>query len=312
MLGAVVGDILGSIHEKIPGKELRTELQLTDDSFLTLAAYYWIKCIDHAKFQFLYENNKKFSNSHYFRFEQDIRLIAEQSLIKWHDIGHDSSWQNKENAIPIFSPGFEAWVSSYKQKIKSNVKHKGNTNGCLMRNSPIAYMGFQKKLTLEQVLKLSEIFCEITHHHVESVFAVRTHSTILYNIYKENLSASILKEQLAQSQKYFFNYPVDLQPLEHWIPNKDKISTNPGAKFIWDAKTSLDIALSAIYYSNSFQETIDFCNNTKMDTDTYAAIAGPIAEALWGIEKINLELAEKCISQIPEANNFLQVFIAKI
>jgi ADP-ribosylglycohydrolase len=309
MLGAVVGDILGSIHEKIPGKNLRQEYQLTDDSFLTLAALDWINNIDALKFQYLFESNKRFSSADYNRHENELRQLAEQSLIKWHDIGHNTNWQNTENAIPIFSPGFEAWAESIKQKTQSNIKHKGNTNGCLMRNSPIAFIGIQKELTLEQVLKLSEIFCIVTHNHFDSLNAVRIHSAILYSIYKNKISPGELKKQLAKSQKHFFNYPIEIKTLEHWIPTDEKIKNDPGSKFIWDAKTSLDIACSAIYYSNSFQDVMDFCNGTKMDTDTYAAIAGPIAAALWGIEASNLNIAAECIKKVPDAYNELVIYI---
>lgn len=56
-------------------------------------------------------------------------------------------------------------------------------------------------------------------------------------------------------------------------------------KFIWDVPTSLSIALSSIVYSQSFEETIEFCNQTNMDTYTYCAISGPIAENLFKINE---------------------------
>ena len=60
-------------------------------------------------------------------------------------------------------------------------------------------------------------------------------------------------------------------------------------RFIWDARDSWSIAQSCLHYDKSFSETVDNCIAVGGDTDTYAAIAGPIAEALWGIDDRSYE-----------------------
>lgn len=296
MFGSIVGDILGSIHENIPNLPLRNHYQMTDDSFLTLACAEWINDIDYPKFKFLFDSENSVQKNH---FINDLMIQAEQFLIKWHEIGTSSNNQHK--SIPIFSPGFDAWVLSKKNKIPSQTKHKGTTNGCLMRNSPIAFLGVKNDLSLGEILFLTEIFCKTTHPSKEAIEATRIHSSLLYYAIKKNITPYNLKKALTTDSHSLLslNPPlkisdISIKPLDQWQPTEK-------VKFIWDAKNSLDIAASALYYSNSFQEAMDFCNNTKMDTDTYCAIAGSIAEQLWGIDEANFELAKSAIANEPLA-----------
>jgi ADP-ribosylglycohydrolase len=272
MLGAIIGDILGSIHEIIPGKPVRKEIQMTDDSFLTLACLEWMNKIDIVKFKFLYDKNKVLENRDFSKFVIELNKNAEKKLIKWHDIGSN---QEKEDLIPGFSKGFSTWCEEKKHN-KKVLNNKRYTNGCLMRNSPISYIGYKNGLTLEQVVFLSELFCKTTHYSEEAIKATKVHSTILYYILNGIINKNNIKESIEDLN-------VNIQTLENWLPTEERVLKNKNHKFIWHAKESLDIALSSIYYSNSFEETLNFCNSTKMDTDTYSAIAGPIAEYLWGM-----------------------------
>lgn len=280
MLGAIIGDILGSIKENIPGLELRKKVTLTDDSWLTLAIMNWMLTLDYKKFNFLYEKGTLLETAEGIRFTNDLILEAKKNLIMWHDIVIKVSCD--ESKIPIFGVGFENWVNNEKKKTQDFKKHNGNTNGCLMRNSPIPFLGFKYKLKLEEVIYLSVICCEITHKNMESVNAIKIHTEIIYLCCKGEITKNNIKLIIKEK--------VNIKPLLNWIPTKGN------NKFIWDAKTSLEIALSAIYYSNSFEETIDFCNKTNMDTDTYCSIAGPIAELLWGIEEKNKNISINIIN----------------
>lgn len=303
MLGAIIGDILGSIHEKIPNLPIRKEHQLTDDSWLTLAAMNWMLELDFAKFKFLYEKKKNKEIRDWLRFEVELINSGKRNLIKWYKIGCASNL-NGTGGIPIFSPGFDSWVKSEESKDVVRVKHKGNTNGCLMRNSPIPYYGYQYNLNIEEVLYLSELFCALTHKHEDSINAVKLHSTIIYKICSKELDKDNYKE-------FLLNQDINIKPLIDWYPGEERLKENPKNKFIWDAKQSLDISLSSIYFSNSYQDTVDFCNETDMDTDTYCAIAGPIAELLWGIEKDNKDLGLNIIKTNEEALNLIKLINTK-
>ena len=303
MFGAILGDYLGSVFEKIPHKPQRTIPICTDDSYLTCAAIDWMQQIDYKKFVYLSNNYFSFPTDSWNEFEVELSNLAANSLVKWFDIAQNETQDN----IGSFSKGFTAWVANQKNiqnnLALSNVKHKGFTNGCLMRNSPIAYLGTINNLSLQQILLLTDIFCKITHPHIDSLNATRTHSTLIHfllkNIlYKENIKQCFTSDDyslLTISRPIKFS-SVNIKPLEFWLKEKEN------KVFIWDAKTSLNISLSSIYYSKNFLECIDFCNKTEMDTDTYAAIAGPIAQLLWDIpqdiKEKNIEIIAKSQPQI--------------
>lgn len=303
MLGAIIGDILGSVHEKIPNLLIRKEHQLTDDSWLTLASMNWMLELDFAKFKFLYEKKKNNEVRDWLRFESDLINLGKRSLIKWYKIGCTSNLSGS-GEIPIFSPGFDSWVKAEESKEIVRVKHKGNTNGCLMRNSPIPYYGYKYSLNIEEVLYLSELFCTLTHKHDDSINAVTLHSTIIYKLCVGEIDKNNYKEFLLQQN-------IEIKPLKDWYPSEERLKENSKNKFIWDAKQSLNISLSAIYFASSYQEAIDFCNKTDMDTDTYCAIAGPIAELLWDIDSKNKEFGLNIIKSNKDAANLIKVVNSK-
>ncbi|NCQ50309.1 hypothetical protein GW796_00105 [archaeon] len=307
MLGAIIGDIIGSVYENIPKLPIRQTEQMTDDSFLTLAALNWMTDLDLSKFKYLFDKNKSHQNREFVLIKQEIFNNAEKNLLKWYDIGIKENI-NQNNLIPAFSPGFDNWVLAKNNKIISKIKYNSNTNGCLMRNSPISFIGHSKSLSLEHVLELTKIFCLTTHTHEDSLHTTEIHSSLLYLIYSKVINSSNIKNILSKENSIITSlHPnlISIKPLDFWIPKEKDVLDNPKLKFLWDSKNSLNIALSAIYYSKSFKETMDFCNATNMDTDTYCAIAGPIAEGLWGIDLINMGKGMKIINLIPEANQLI-------
>lgn len=237
MRGAIIGDILGSIHEEIPkGLNKRTNLSITDDSVLTFAAHDWMLNID------------KSLDDHV------LRDLACDSLRKWFH----------KYEVFGFSPRFTAWA----KRNQLGDYGKSDTNGCLMRQSPIVAVSVKRGYTLTECLRLVHIFASTTHDSVEGHSAAEKHAVYLYNTLK--------------GQELIIETPA-LTPKQWREVTRDK--------FIWDAKTSLDIALSCIYFADSFEKTITNCIAVGADTDTYAAIAGPLAEAKWGIQSETIRQA---------------------
>lgn len=280
MIGSILGDYLGSKFEKIPGKELRKVCSITDDSWLSFAQLDWLNQIDIVKFSHLHKQNKNFPNKEYTRFSEEIFKSAKKYLVKWVDVG----MQNLSgDLLPGFSPGMVAWSENEKGISKNYIKRKTTTNGSIMRNSPLAWYADKIGLSLEESISLGEIFAKTTHDSDESIKAVRLHTTLSYLVYKKIINSLNIKQALI-SDDYSFKSASEpilfsdlyIKPLKYWLEEKKT------KKFIWDAKTSLDIAASAIYFSGSYDEFINFCCATEMDTDTYAAIGGDIAFQLFG------------------------------
>lgn len=282
MIGLIAGDFFGSIHENIPNQKKLTQQQFTDDSFLAFASNEWMKEIDILKYKHLYQQHKQFQSKEYVLFCSELESLAIKKLIKWHDIGV-AYFKHKEVEIKAFSTGFSSWVATKKDKYNATFKSK-NTNGCLMRNGPIPELALDFQLSLAQAIVLSAIFSKTTHNHPEALEAVQMHTALVYFAKQQVISIYNLKNALTTDNYSLLSIQnpisfskLNIKPLSYW---KDQSLQN---KFILDAKDSLNIACSAIYYSKSFVEVLDFCNSTNMDCDTYGAIAGAIAEYIFPI-----------------------------
>ncbi len=283
MLGAVFGDYLGSKFEKIPNKEMRKEHSITDDSWLSFAQLDWLLTSDLTKFSYLFKQHKQFSSREFAIFSEELSKAAKKSLVKWVDIGMKYA---DGDIIPGFSPGMLIWVEKEKGKWANiTSKRKTDTNGCIMRNSPIFDIGFKKGLSLEECLYLAEIFAKTTHDSASSRLAVQTHTTIGYLVKEKKINLMNFRKALTDKRfdfgnENYYQYfkELNIQTLTYWLNEKKT------KKFIWSAKESLDIAISGLFFSKTYEEFIDFCCQTEMDTDTYAAIGGEMAKELFGKE----------------------------
>lgn len=239
MWGAICGDVLGSIHEDIPKYPRRTVRVPTDDSFLTCAVKEWMKEISSSEFRNLDDPIIRLN----------VQDKARKSLQRWF-------YYFPENGG--YSKGFSAWAQEEKPENKV-----ADTNGCLMRQSPIAWY-CQKKHSEDIALQLTDILVELTHNHHNSFHYSRLHTQMIYRL----LDGTLTQQQLAK----FAN--MDVISLFEWKSKN---------RFIWDARRSFEIAVTAIHYAGSFEQAIDNCIFVGGDTDTYAAIAGPMAQAIWGV-----------------------------
>ncbi len=271
MIGSIFGDYYGSIFEKIPNLKMRQENSITDDSWLSFAYMDWLLNIDIHKLTFLKNKNEEYENKDFNIFIYELEQKAKAKIVYWYDLALE---EEKNTDIPLFSPGMTKWAEEIKNK--KNSKKLSKTNGCLMRNSPIGVFSTHKNLSLNTALFLSNLFAKITHSHPEALKAVRLHTMITYFSHQKvfsfvNFKKSLISDELSLSalkEPILFS-DLKIKPIEEW-----KSESN---KFIWDAKTSLDISMSCLYYANSYQEFLELCCSTEMDCDTYCAIGGDIA-----------------------------------
>lgn len=260
MFSAITGDILGSIHESIPNKKNTREAGPTDDSFLTCACYEWIQSLSLEKIKDLKDNPS---------IPKEFKNQATFYLKKW--------WAKYPGEG--FSRGFNAWAAS-----PDFVQAHRDTNGCLMRQSPIPEFCVKNKIDLETCLMLCEIFASPTHDHQDSYNAVRSHGRTIYRTQNNSVHPHDLKHLME-------NTLYKIQPLDYWK------NIN---KFIWDAKSSLAIAYSAIYHASNFETTIANCVYIGGDVDTYCAIACPISVATWPIPEDTVNEITKILVRFPD------------
>lgn len=253
MLGAIIGDVVGSYYEVLEVKEIKNghrsyeerikildqntplftnNSSVTDDSILTFAIYKAIK------------ENKP--------YEEMLKYYAKKEI----DLGKDMYGRSR------FGKGFVEWVNG-------NTQGTSYGNGASMRISPVGYL-FD---TLEEVKQESYKATIPSHNHEESILCAEAVSTSIF-LLRNGISKEELKEYI---EKNYFKLDYDLEDLRR------------NYKFSSKSINSVPQAIFAFLESNSFEETIRNAISIGGDTDTIACIAGSLAESFYGIPQELLE-----------------------
>jgi ADP-ribosylglycohydrolase len=277
MLGAIVGDIIGSVREgrkcqfdnigqivatvkntKVttldkPEKILHEGLTFTDDSVLTLAT-------DHAL-----RKSKSYS-SHYAN-----------SYASFFDM---NSEQNEFYHGPGIGYGvmFIEWAEDY-LKNKGREAYGSYGNGSAMRMSPVPYY---HKESLVDALNEAKISCECTHNHPEGIKGGQATCAAIW-LAINGASTDDIKTFVEHNFHYDLNFDFDTL-VEHYVFNPTCQKSVPQA--IWAALEGPD-----------FITVMRRCLAIGGDTDTICAIAGSIAEPLYGIPDEMAEVALKILER---------------
>lgn len=157
----------------------------------------------------------------------------------------------------IFSPGYIKWLEE--NKIGNSIG-----NGAMMRISPIGYL-FN---TEEEIIKNTYEATIPSHNSKEAIECASIVALIIF--YARN---GVSKKEILNKLKLNLIY-------------KDY------EKFNCTCYETINNCLYALFSSNNFEESIKTVISHGGDTDTNACIVGSMAEALYGIDKNLIELAQ--------------------
>ena len=243
MLGAIIGDIVGSIYEfdNIKTKDFNlftNEMFFTDDTVMTIAIADAI--INGAKPENFILSMKKWGGDYIDK-----------------SYGHSfRRWLKSENSEPYNSWG----------------------NGSAMRVSPC---GWVAKLSepFEEGLKLTEDLAkksaEVTHNHPEGIKGAQaTASSIFFMRHGKSKNAieeykNKLKDYIQNKYKYDLNFTLN--------------EIRPSYAFNESCQKTVPQAIVSFLESENFEDAIRNAISIGGDSDTLAAITGSIAEASYGI-----------------------------
>ena len=274
MLGAIIGDIVGSIYEveeierrmkheeidvlkrrKVLNKRtqlFRPECTYTDDTVLTCAIADAIL------------------NEAYFtdEFEEYLRSYGNKEL----ELGLDKFGRSR------FSPGFTNWLLG-----KNFVNSCGN--GCAMRISsiPMFYDNINK------ITAISNNATYTTHCHNESIEAVNAVCLAIFYA-KQGKSKEYIKQQIENKTSYKLDF--NLSKLQETYEFSSK------------AKDTVPQAIFCFLKSRNFEDAIRKAISIGGDSDTIASITGAIAENYYGIP---LELKNQALKYLPDETTELLV-----
>lgn len=263
MLGAIIGDIIGSIREgrkcqfngdglivatvkngqvtPLPQPEpiLHEGLTFTDDTVLTLATESALR-------------KAKSHGSHYAHCYANFFDMHSEPNPFYHGpgIGYGSM--------------FMEWAIDY-LKDPTRPAYGSYGNGSAMRVSPIPYHHSESLVDALNEIRTS---CECTHNHPEGIKGGQATGAAIW-LAKNGASREEIKAFIEQNFNY--NLDFDFETLvEHYVFSPTCQKSVPQA--IWAALEGPD-----------FESVMRICLAIGGDTDTICAIAGSIAEPLYGI-----------------------------
>ena len=276
MLGAIIGDMIGSAYErkKLKTKDfsiLNRKMRMTDDSLLTLAVAKTL--IKHYPIDYSEEGLKALQTD-----------LAKEFVNTW-----------SKNKSAGFGGMFYRWCEKSKNSDEIAPPYNSYGNGSAMRISPVGWVANSE----EEVKILSKAVTEITHNHPEGIKGAEAIAMAiflaLHSSSKEEIKERMIKDYYPEIEKLDYN---DLLENYYFSPT---------------CQESVPQAIYCFLISDGLEDTIRSCIAIGGDSDTTSAMAGSIAEAYY--QKDELSMVEDKILYFliePEEERFIKSFYKTI
>ena len=254
MLGAIVGDTVGSIYEFNNTKDYNFEMfsprsGYTDDSIMTMAVAYWLLKDPNHKYETLEEAMVMFAkncpcpNGGYGEMFY-IWLFMPWSLKEICPRAFDDDYEPKYNS-PMNRVAYNSWG-----------------NGSAMRVSAVGWF-FE---TLEETERVAKIAAEITHNHPEGIKGAQATAAAIW-MARNGKTKFEIKSYIETT------YGYDLDRTWEYL----------NLRYGWKSSCQETVpeAIIAFLESNSYEDAIRKAVSMGGDSDTLACITGGIAEAYY-------------------------------
>ena len=152
-------------------------------------------------------------------------------------------------------------------------------NGAAMRVSPAAFLN--RNRALEEALASADRVTEITHNHPEGIKGARATTHAIWLTFQKCRPERI-RTTIEREYGYDLSRTVD--------------DIRPHYKFNEICQNTVPEAITCALESTSFEDAVRNAISLGGDSDTLAAIAGSIAEALHGVPR---DLVEKAKQYLP-------------
>ena len=255
MLGAIVGDTVGSIYEFNNTKDYHFEMftdrsGYTDDSIMTMAVAYWLL---------------KYPKHRYESLEETMVLFAKNCACPNGGYGEMfyiwlfMPWSLKEICPKAYDEDFFPKYNSPDGRVPYN----SWGNGSAMRVSAVGWF-FE---TLEETERVAKISAEITHNHPEGIKGAQATAAAIW-MARNGKSKADIKEYIETKYEY------DLDRTWEYL----------NQRYGWKSSCQETVpeAIIAFLESSSFEDAIRKAVSMGGDSDTLACITGGIAEAFYG------------------------------
>ncbi|MCQ2207237.1 MAG: ADP-ribosylglycohydrolase family protein [Paludibacteraceae bacterium] len=261
MLGAIIGDMAGSIYEfdniKTTDFELLSkDCEFTDDSVLSVAVADWLL-------------SDKENLSHKVLEE---KLLAYAKKYKYPMGGYGGGFLNW-----AFSP--ERLYDYGSKSANGRKPYNSWGNGSAMRCSAVGWM-FD---TLEDTERAAEISANITHNHPEGVKGAQATAAAIF-MARTGKTKDEITDYIEEKYGYDLQRTCD--------------DIRPTYDFEGSCQKTVPEAIIAFLDSTDFESAIRLAVSLGGDSDTLTCITGGIAEAFY--KSIPTDLAEKALDKLPD------------
>lgn len=270
MLGAIVGDTVGSIYEFENTKDYDFQLfnrcsGYTDDSIMSMAVAYWLLKDPEHRYETLEEAMVTFAKNCPCPNGGYGEMFYVWLFMPWNlDAMCPMSYDDADE--PLYeSPA-------------GRVPYNSWGNGAAMRVSAVGWF-FD---TLEETERVARISAEITHNHPEGIKGAQATAAAIW-MARNGKSKADIKAYIESK------YGYDLNRTWEYL-NKT---------YDWDSSCQGTVpeAIIAFLESNDFEDAIRKAVSMGGDSDTLACITGSIAEAFY--KKIPAHMIEPTQKPFP-------------
>ena len=163
-------------------------------------------------------------------------------------------------------------------------------NGAAMRVSPAAYLN--RSRPLQEALGAADRVTEITHNHPEGIKGARAAVHSVWLAFQGE-GVDRIRRTIEETYGYDLSRTVD--------------EIRPDYRFNEICQETVPQAIVSALESVDFEDAVRNAISLGGDSDTLAAIAGPIAEALYGIPEDMLVIArERFLKSAPDIVDVMQ------
>ena len=220
------------------------------------------------------------------RFTDDSVCTAAVADALLHDLPPAETMRKWGKRYPNcgFSQIFKTWIYAESEADAPNCTFR---NGAAMRVSPAAFLN---RNDLDAALLAADKVTVISHDHPEGIKGARATTHAIWLAYQDENAAAI-REIIATEYGYDLTQTVD--------------DIRPDYVFDMTCQGAVPQAVTCALESESYEGAVRNAISLGGDSDTLAAIAGAIAEALHGIPSDIMEQAK--VPYLAKAPDLLEV-----
>ena len=168
---------------------------------------------------------------------------------------------------------FARWITD-----KNPQPYNSYGNGSAMRVSPVGYYA----QTLDEALNLAKVSAEVTHNHPEGIKGAQATAAAIF-LARQGKKKEEIKEYIEKEIGYDLSRTLE--------------QIRPDYSFNELCQTTVPEALTCYLEGYNYEDVIRLAVSLAADADTLAAIAGPIASAVWEVPN---EISQPVIAKLSE------------